>query len=139
MSRSQRGQEVFDPKMSYFLHRDPNKSDLDSLWLMPRNIFRIAQGRGIPPIASSLATTLDLEDLCGFELAAAKKNAQTLAQVLQESSPNDEEAAAPSAFDTDTDFSSMTDEEIEAAAKQEQQTSVQTMTLDKVVAAGAVY
>ena len=139
VSRSQRGQDVFDPKMSYFLHRDPNKSDLDSLWLMPRNIFRVAQGRGIPPIASSLATTLDLEDLCGFELAAAKKNAQTLAQVLQESSPSDENTAVPSAFDTDTDFSDMTDEEIEEAAKQEQQSSVQTMTLDKVVAAGAVY
>ena len=139
VSRSQRGQDVFDPKQSYFLKRDPNKSDLDSLWLMPRNIFRVAQGRGIPPIASSLATTLDLEDLCGFELAAAKKNAQTLAQVLQESSPSDENTAVPSAFDTDTDFSDMTDEEIEEAAKQEQQSSVQTMTLDKVVAAGAVY
>ena len=139
VSRSQRGEEVFDPNKSYFLHRDPNKSDLDSLWLMPRNIFRVAQGRGVPPLASSLATTLDLEDLCGFELAAAKKNAQTLAQVLQESSPSEEEAAAPSAFDSDTDFSNMTDEEIEEAAKQEQQSSVQTMTLDKVVAAGAVY
>jgi hypothetical protein len=120
VSRSQRGEQIFDPTKSYFLHRDPNKSDLDSLWLMPRNIFRIAQGRGVPPLASSLATTLDLEDLCSFELAAAKKNAQTLAQVLQDSSSNEDDVATPSAFDTDTDFSSMTDEEIEAAIKEEQ-------------------
>ena len=47
----------------------------DSFWLMPRNVFRVAQGRGISPLTSSLATILDLEDLCGFEIAAAKKNA----------------------------------------------------------------
>jgi len=35
VSRSQRGQEVFDPKKSYFLHRDPDASMFDSLWLMP--------------------------------------------------------------------------------------------------------
>lgn len=82
VSRSQRGAEVFDPSKSYFLARDPDASMFDNFWLMPRNVFRVAQGRGIPPLTSSLSTTLDLEDLCGFELAAAKKNAQTLAQVL---------------------------------------------------------
>ena len=75
VSRSQRGEQEFDPAKSYFLHRDPNISDLDSFWLMPRNVFRVAQGRGTPPLASSLSTSIDLEDLCGFELAAAKKNA----------------------------------------------------------------
>jgi len=79
VSRSQRGAEVFDPKMSYFLARDPDESWFDSFWLMPRNVFRVAQGRGVTPLTSSLATIIDLEDLCGFELAAAKKNAQTLA------------------------------------------------------------
>lgn len=64
--------------------------------------------------ASSLATILDLEDLCGFELQAAKKNSQTFAQIYKASQNNDE-GSVPSAFDTDTDFSSMTDEEIEAA------------------------
>lgn len=77
---------MFDPAKSYFLARDPDASLFDTPWMMPRNVFRAAQGRGIPQLASSLASTIDLEDLCGFELAAAKKNAQTLAQVLQSSS-----------------------------------------------------
>lgn len=79
VSRSQRGADVFDPKQSYFLARNPDESWFDSFWLMPRNVFRVAQGRGVTPLTSSLATIIDLEDLCGFELAAAKKNAQTLA------------------------------------------------------------
>jgi len=48
VSRSQRGQELFDPKKCYFLKRDPSKSQLDSLWIMPRNVWRIEQGRGCP-------------------------------------------------------------------------------------------
>jgi len=75
VSRSQRGEDVFDPNMSYFLKCDPDASFYDSKWIMPRNVFRISQGRGIAPLAQSLATILDLEDLCGFELAASKKNA----------------------------------------------------------------
>lgn len=75
VSRNQRGADVFDPTKSYFLRRDPDTSWFDSFWLMPRNVFRVAQGRGVTPLTSSLATIIDLEDLCGFELAAAKKNA----------------------------------------------------------------
>lgn len=139
VSRSQRGADVFDPSKAYFLRRDPDASMFDSFWLMPRNVFRVAQGRGISPLTTSLATILDLEDVCSFEIAAAKKNAQTLAQVLQESSPSNEEAVLPSAFEAGTDFDSMTDEEIEEAVKEEQNSNVQTMTLDRVHAAGAIY
>lgn len=139
VSRSQRGNDIFAPEQCYFLSRNPDSSDLESLWLMPRNIFRIAQGRGTPPLASSLATTIDLEDLCSFELAAAKKNAQTLAQVLQASSTTQEDAVLPSAFDSDTDFSSMSDDEIAKAVQEESQATQQTISLDKVVAAGAIY
>lgn len=75
VSRSQRGESVFDPSKSYFLKRDPDASMFDSLWLMPSNVWRVNQGRGITQSASSLGAIIDLEDLCGFELAAAKKNA----------------------------------------------------------------
>ena len=139
VSRSQRGQTEFDPKKSYFLHRDPDASLFDSFWMMPRNVFRVSQGRGVPPLASSLATILDLEDLCGYELAAAKKNSQTLAQVLQTVSPTNEDTVMPSAFDTETDFDHMTDEQIEAAAKEEVESQVQTVALDRVNAAGCIY
>lgn len=140
VSRSQRGEPIFDETKSYFLKRNPNQSDLESMWLMPRNIFRISQGRGVSPTSSALATTIDLEDLCGYELAAAKKNAQTLATVLQDAQPPVDDAVIPSAFDKDTDFDSMTDEEIEEALKAEQSTvDTQTMSLDKVNAAGCIY
>lgn len=140
VSRSQRGAEVFDPAKCYFLRRDPDASPFDSFWMMPRNVFRVAQGRGISPAAPSLATVLDLEDLCGFELAAAKKNAQTFAQVLQESSPSNEDAAPPSPFEDGQDFSGMTDDEVEEAARQYAQASAErTVTLDRAAAAGAIY
>lgn len=119
VSRSQRGNVEFDPKQSYFLHRDPDAPAFDSFWMMPRNVFRIAQGRGVSPLATSLATILDLEDLCGYELASAKKNAQTFAQVLQDASPTNQDVTLPSVFDKDTDISNMSDEEIEEAAKAE--------------------
>ena len=90
-------------------------------------------------MAASLATVLDLEDLCGYELAAAKKNSQTLAQVLQNTTPSNEDTVLPSAFDTTTDFEHMTDEEIEAAAKTEAESQVQTIALERVNAAGCIY
>ena len=139
VSRSQRGQTVFDPSQSYFLRRDPDAPMFDSFWLMPRNVFRVAQGRGVTPLAASLATILDLEDLCGYELAAAKKNSQTLAQVLQDTSVSNEEVAPPSVFEPGTDFENMTDEEIEAASKEEVDSQVQTMALERVNAAGCIY
>ena len=119
VSRSQRGQTLFLPDQSYFLRRDPDASMFDSFWLMPRNVFRVAQGRGISPLSTSLSTIIDLEDLCGYELAAAKKNSQTLAQVLQDSSVSNEDVVLPSTFDETTDFENMTDEQIEQKAKEE--------------------
>ena len=139
VSRSQRGADVFDPSKSYFLRRDPDASMFDSFWMMPRNVFRVSQGRGVSPMAASLTTILDLEDLCGFELAAAKKNSQTLAQVLQSQSVSNEDVAMPSAFDAGTDFDSMSDEEIDAAVGAEINNNVQTMALDRVNAAGCIY
>lgn len=62
-----------------------------------------------------------------------------IAQVLQDMSKLRDEEQLPSAFDSATDFSKMTDEEIEEAARQEAGTAEQTMTLDKVNAAGCIY
>lgn len=135
VSRSQRGVVEFDPTKSYFLKCDPDASFYDSMWIMPRNVYRIAQGRGIAPLAQSLATILDLEDLCGFELAASKKNAQTVGQVLVDS--QEEETTPPSPFGEDVDFSQMTDEEVEQYAKAVQEEK--TVSLDRVRMAGIEY
>lgn len=75
VSRSQRGADKFDPDSSYLLKRDPNAMSFDCEWLMPRNVFREAQGRGISPMASVISTIQDLEDTVSFEIQAAKKNA----------------------------------------------------------------
>ena len=92
VSRSQRGADVFDPEQSYFLHTDPDADYLTQPWIMPRNVFRVAQGRGVTPFSASLATIIDLEEILDFEKAAAKKNSQCLAQVLQDSPNTAEEA-----------------------------------------------
>lgn len=74
VSRSQRGTTSADPSKCYFLKRDPDQSMFESNWMMPRNIWRFEQGRGISQGASSIGTIIDSEDLTGFELQAAKKN-----------------------------------------------------------------
>ena len=136
VSKSQRGQQVFNPSKSYLLKRDPNGCVLDDLWMMPRNIWRISQGRGVTQATSSLATLIDLQDYLGFELASAKKNAQTLAVVNQ---VNSDETETPTAFDTDgLDINNMTDEQIERLVE-EQEEEVPTMTLDAIRNAGAIY
>ena len=42
VSRSQRGAEVFEPDKCFFLHRDPDASTFDSLWIQPSNVWRVA-------------------------------------------------------------------------------------------------
>lgn len=143
VSRSQRGNDVFDPDSCYFLHKDPNGSSFDDLWLMPRNVFRISQGRGITPTTSSLSTIIDLNDYVGFEIAAAKKNSQTIGTIT-DSNVDREVITPPSPFSTgeedeDVDFSNMTDEQVEEVAKQVQEEKEQTYSLDKINAAGVIY
>ena len=57
VSRSQRGSEVFDPRKSYLLKRDPDSSVFDNLWIMPRNVFRatrsLPKAKSQQPIAKS--------------------------------------------------------------------------------------
>lgn len=138
VSKNQRGKEVFDPSCSYFLKKDPNGDYFDDFWLMPRNIFRIGQGRGITPVTSSLSTLIDLEDYVGFELAAAKKISQTIATI--ESTKKDEVVDLPTTFETTTDISKMTDEEIEKLVEEENKNnSEQIVSLDRIKQAGVVY
>ena len=97
---------------------------------------------------SSLGTIIDLEDLCGYELQAAKKNAQTFAQIYKQKTDKDE-VTLPSAFDEDTDFSKMTDEDtdfskmtdeqIEEAAKQESHQEERVISFQKALSAGIIY
>ena len=56
-----------------------------------------------------------------------------------QNTPDQEDAIAPSVFDSETDFDSMTDKEIEEAVEAEKTSQEQTVTLEKVRAAGVVY
>lgn len=134
VSRFCRGEKILDPDACYKLVKDANARDEDILWINPRNMWRKNQVIGVSPAASSLATTIDLEDLTNYDLQAAKKNAQTLAQVIQDK----QEEEAPSAFDAGTDFASMTDDELSAAVSDEVG-QTQSVSLDRIKGAGCLY
>ena len=134
VSRSQRGQLEFNADSCYYLTKGAGRA-IENDWLMPANAWRKDQGRGVSPLASVLATIIDLEDLANFELQAAKKNSQTLAQVTQTASTD---AAAPSVFSEGQDLTSMTDGELAEAVDAETE-GERTVSLDQIKAAGALY
>lgn len=138
VSRSERGNPKFNPAHCYFLKKDISGDVFKDLWLMPRNVFRVAQGRGVTPTTSSLANIIDLQDYVGYEIAAAKKNAQTLATITP--TTPEEKVQLPSTFDEETDFSDMSDEQIEQAVKaQMEEVPDKKVTLDRIKAAGCIY
>ena len=132
VSKSQRGAEVFDPGKCYFLRRDPEASPTDSPWYYLANRWRPSQGRGTPPLASTLGGIEDCEMLKNFELQYSKRNAQLLLQILQD--PTKEDTPLPSAFG-DVDLDSMTDEEVQALIAKE--IKPQIVTLDALNSAQA--
>lgn len=88
VSWSQRGQSVYqlktpDGRMAAWpLVKEPGTSWKDSLFVLHRNIWRFNQGRGSSGLWAALATLCDLTDLQGYEIQSAKKNSQTLGQVV---------------------------------------------------------
>lgn len=88
VSWAQRGQSEYalktpDGKMAAWpLVKKPGTSWKDSLFVLHRNIWRFNQGRGSSGLWAALATLCDLTDLQGYEIQSAKKNSQTLGQVV---------------------------------------------------------
>lgn len=93
--------------------------------------WRANQVRGISPLASSIATSMDLETVVKAECAVSKKSSQLLAQICDTADSAD--AQPPSTF-TPEELEGMTDEEIEAAAAEEED---QTVAFDEVRSVGA--
>lgn len=80
VSKSQRGAAEFDPSRSYILKCDPSGSYLDSPYMHVKyEPWRANQVRGISPLASSIATSMDLETVVKAECAVSKKSSQLLA------------------------------------------------------------
>lgn len=92
VSWSQRGRSVYQLTTSddkgntrmaaWPLVKQPGQSWDDSLFVLHRNIWRFNQRRGSSGLWAALATLCDLTDLQGYEIQSAKKNSQTLGQLL---------------------------------------------------------
>ena len=67
----------------------------DSLFMLHRNIWRFNQQRGSSGLWAALATLCDLTDLQSYEIQSAKKNAQTIGQLLNEEGEDKKNAIDP--------------------------------------------
>ena len=122
-SMSQRGRTTFDKLVDergrilvWPLVKAADVNWIDSPFVIFQNLRRVNQIVGVPGIASSVGSIMDLEDLTKFELQTAKKSSQTFASVSrQEDAPPQRltDGLDPSA--TAPLDSSATDGEVEAA------------------------
>lgn len=138
VSKSQRGLEVFDPKQSYLLKRNPDNTIFDDYFIFPRNIWRMGQGRGTSPLVSTLGNLIDINDFLEAERAASKANSKIFATITHTEKENDV-IDIPSTFDaSDLDLDNMTDEQLQELVNQQKQEQP-TMSLDKLNSAGILY
>ncbi len=100
VSWSQRGQLEYELQLSdgrlgaWPLKKPEGTSWRDSLFILHRHVWRFNQGHGSSGLWSALATLCDLTDLQGYEIQAAKKNAQTIGQVTADDKEADAEIDA---------------------------------------------
>lgn len=110
-----------------------------------RTLSRFNQMRGSSRLWSGLGTVVDLSDLQGYEVQTAKKNSQTIAQVLQTESDNEDELAAEMDPDAaapveteDADFAENPDANADAAAVADEDEQI-PLDLDAIKGAGCIY
>lgn len=151
VSRSQRGRDVFSMtdgagrRAVWALHKLPEDDWLDSTFVVYRGSGRFRQGRGTSDVWPALAGICDLEDVTKYEVQAAKKNSQTLAQVLRpERNSVDGLANAGLANEvnaTDINLDSPNAEADLMAAIEEAQKDLGDgdLSLDAIDGAGAIY
>lgn len=104
---------------------------------MPRSIYRESQGRGISPFVSTVGVVDDETSLIGFEVQAAKANAQNFCQIIDNT--EDEQVVEPSAFDSSTDIEHMTDEEIKELVEGEKEDDTQVIDMTQMRSAQIVW
>jgi hypothetical protein len=138
VSRQQRGLAEFDVKKCFILTADPRADRRDSLWVMPRHVFRLNQGRGVTPMSSAATAMINTHEIVASETQAAKLNAKMVGQLL-DSSEAETKTPVPAEFapgQTDDDA------EVEDAANEPEgdETAGQPeLTFDDLDAIGAVY
>ena len=118
VSCSQRGKEVFDVTDSagnlacFFLYRPDGVRRLDAPFALYQSRKRANQYVCAPEFAASLGSIADLEDITQYELAAAKKHAQTIATIEQ---PTDDRQVLTDGLEVPIIDEASTDEEIQKA------------------------
>ena len=98
-STSQRGCDVFDPKLGFLtLLLDPFDDETRPDFLLLGDMRRFNQGRAVSPLVSALTALVDLHETVASEAQAAKLNAQMVGQIL-ESETADADDQPPEGFD----------------------------------------
>lgn len=151
VSRAQRGRDVFTMRDGegrpavWALQKSPEADWLDSPFVVYRGSGRFRQGRGTSDAWPALAGICDLEDVTKYEVQAAKKNAQTLAQVLRpdRASPDGlaenglaNEVTAP---DIDLDSPDAEADLMAAIESAKSELGGDDIALDAIDGAGAIY
>lgn len=111
----------------------------DSLFIIHRSNWRFNQGHGSSGLWSALATLCDLTDIQGYEIQAAKKNAQTIGQVIN--TEEDKKDSIDPNYNPDTNAPIAGEGEAEAGEGEEGSEDDDGVDADFAVlkAAGCVY
>ena len=111
----------------------------DSLFIIHRSTWRFNQGHGSSGLWSALATLCDLTDIQGYEIQAAKKNAQTIGQVIN--TEEDKKDSIDPNYNPDTNAPIAGEGEAEADEGEEDSADDDGVDADFAVlkAAGCVY
>lgn len=90
VSTTQRGRDTFDKGNYLVLRRDPDSANVCN-WIALGAMGRFNQGRAVTPLASALATAVDLHEILSSETLAAKFNAQLVGQIIHSISDDAED------------------------------------------------
>ena len=114
----------------------------DCPFTIVRTVARFNQMRGMSRLWSGLGTVVDLSDLQGYEVQTAKKNSQTIAQVLQQA--EDDEGELSEEMDPDAEAPVVDETEGEPSAEGEEKKDEEDdgqipLDLDEIEGAGCIY
>lgn len=114
----------------------------DCPFTIVRTVARFNQMRGMSRLWSGLGTVVDLSDLQGYEVQTAKKNSQTIAQVLQQA--EDDEGELSEEMDPDAEAPVVDDAESEGGegvppSQAADDADQIPLDLDEIEGAGCIY
>lgn len=148
VSWSQRGQTEYDELdkdgrlAAWPLIRPAGVKWKDSPFIIFRGLSRPNQVRGNSRLWSGLATVVDVSDLQGYELQAAKDGAQKIGTVTQEEEDNEGKISAELNNDLNEAIVKSDAPDYEAAvaaARQAAEDSQEELEMDHIKAAGAIW